>query len=99
MPSIGDKLRILVEWSPVVPLVQAVSVAKTSQDKTLAVLNVLEFLSSKTPIKFDDELIAKFEAILLTPQGAALVDWLAELLVEMMDTEANMARIEGYEDA
>jgi hypothetical protein len=99
MPSIGDRLRILVEWSPVVSLAQAVSAAKTNQEKTLAIINVLEFLSSKTPVRFDDELLAKFEAILLTPQGAALVDWLASLLVEMMDTEANMARIEGYEDA
>jgi hypothetical protein len=99
MARIADKLRILVEWSPVVALVQDISGAKDNKTKTLAVMGLLEFLSSKTPVRFDDELIAKIEAILLTNEGMALVDWIAAMVVEFMDVEANMTRMPGYEDA
>lgn len=99
MPSIADKLKILVEWSPVVGLIQSVQSAQDQRAKTLAIVNVLEFLSSKTPVRFDDELLALIEAILLTPEGAALVDWVASLAVQVMESDANLTRIPGYEDA
>lgn len=96
--SIADKLKILVEWSPLVGLIQSINSAPTQRDKTIAVVNVLEFLSYKTPVKFDEQLIALVEAILLTNEGEALVNWIGEVASQLMLTDANLTRLEGHED-
>ena len=90
MASVADKIKLIVEWSPLIGLIQAIPVAPDPRSKTVAVVNLLEFCANKTPVAFDEELLALIEAILLTAEGGMLIDWCAKignlvLLSEMTD--------------
>jgi hypothetical protein len=46
--------------------------------RVLAAVQILRFVTAKTSIPEDDRLVALIENIVLTEQGRALVDYLAE---------------------
>jgi len=84
MPTIVNKAAILLEWLPIYPLIMSVIDAKAGQSRAVAVTNTLKFVAARTPFKCDDELVALVEKIVLTDQGAALINYLAAALHESL---------------
>lgn len=84
---VTQNIRLLIEWSPVLNLLSAIASSSTAQERAVAVARLGEFLASKTETKIDDRLVRVITDILLTPQGAALLEYLTALV----DTVAEKA--------
>jgi len=85
--TVGDKIKQLVEWAPALSLVSAISAAKTAKEKAEGALNLMQFVAAKTDTKIDDDLLERFEAVLLSPQGQELFDYIAALVTAVSKTE------------
>lgn len=81
--SIVDKVRLLAAWAPLLAKLEAVAVAKTPQEKALAIVAALRLAADKTPTDKDNNVLDLFEANLKTPEGKALVEWLAIVAKEL----------------
>jgi hypothetical protein len=79
-PSLSEKLRLIVEWSPAIALVTAVTAAPPGRDRVRAIMALLAFAARKTDVALDDDIIRLTEATLLTPEGGALVDYISHLV-------------------
>jgi hypothetical protein len=75
-----EQLKLLAQWGPLLARFQAIAVAPTPKDKALAVLDALAFAAGQTTTKIDDEAVANLEAVLKTPEGAALFNWIVTLV-------------------
>lgn len=75
-----EQLKLLAQWGPLLARLQPVITAPTPKDKAIAVLDALEFAAGKTQTTIDDQVIGHLEAILKTPEGAALFNWLVTIL-------------------
>lgn len=74
-----QKIRLLAEWAPLLPLVQAVAIAPTNQAKVVAGVDVLRWLATKTETPVDDAAIDHLKAMLSTPEGGKVIDFLVAL--------------------
>jgi hypothetical protein len=88
MPSIAEKLRVLVEWSPLIGLVSGVTGASTPLDRALRIFAVLRWVADKTGTEIDDQLVDLLEDILRTPEGQALFDYVQALATNLAKQEA-----------
>lgn len=79
----ADKLRLLLDWAPVINLLMAISAAPAGKDRVYRALEMLDYLASKTPTPIDNEVLSLVRRVLLTPEGAALLDYLAAALQRM----------------
>lgn len=79
MPSISANIKLLIEWMPVLNIASAIGAAKPGQPRAVEIAKLAEFLTQKTENTVDDQLVRLITAILLTPQGGALVDYLSQL--------------------
>jgi hypothetical protein len=85
--TVGDKIRQLVEWAPALSIVSEISGAETVQKKVEGVLNLMQFVAAKTATPIDDELLERVEAVLLSPSGQELVDYIVRLATAVSETE------------
>lgn len=83
--NLQAKIRLLLEWSPVINYVLAISSAQAGKDRVYRSLELLDYLSTKTSTPVDNDLLMHARAVLLTPQGGALLDYLADLLNPLLD--------------
>ncbi len=58
----------------------AISTATPGKDRVYRALDLLDFLAAKTPTGIDNDLLNHLRAVLLTPAGAQLLDYLADVL-------------------
>lgn len=80
-----EKLKVLLEWMPVISALQEVAAAPEGQQRAIEVAKLAGWLTEKTHNKIDDRLCRLIHDILLTSEGGALVDYLADLLNEVTD--------------
>lgn len=85
--TVGDKIRQIVEWAPALSLVSAVSGATNAKERADAVLNLMQFVAEKTATPVDDDLLERFEAVLVSPQGQELFDYVVKLVTAVAETE------------
>lgn len=85
--TVGDKIRQLVEWAPALSLVSAISNATSAKERAEGVLNLMQFVAAKTATPVDDDLLERFEAVLLSPQGQELFDYVVKLVAAVAETE------------
>ena len=76
---------MLLEWSPAINYVIAVTQATSQRDRVYRALELCDYLASRTPTPVDNELIAVVRAVLMTPQGAALIDYLAGVIKPLLE--------------
>lgn len=57
--------------------------------RVMAAVQILRFVTSKTAMQEDDRLVLLIEAIVLTEQGRALIDYLAEQ-IQKLTRKANV---------
>jgi hypothetical protein len=74
--SIVEKLQLLQEWAPLISYGQRLVATNDQYAKAVIVGDAIEWLSSKTQSKFDDELAKRLVAIVKTKEGEDLVRWL-----------------------
>jgi len=77
---IFEQLKLLAQWGPLLAKLQPVIQAPSAKDQAIAVLDALTFAAGKTKTTIDDDVIRHLEAVLKTPEGAALFNWLVALL-------------------
>jgi len=75
-----QQLQLLSQWGPLLGRLQTIAMAPTPKDRALAVLDALEFAAGQTKTTIDDQVISHLEAVLKTPEGAALFNWIATLV-------------------
>lgn len=78
--STVQKIKLMMDWYPLVALLEKVATADGSQAKALAGVDVMRWLAAKTQTATDDAAIDRFEAFLKTPEGAKVVDLIVSLL-------------------
>lgn len=79
MPSVSEKIRVLVEWSPLIGLVSEITGASTPLDRALKISAALRWVATKTETRIDDEMVDLLEAVLKSPEGDALFHYLVRL--------------------
>lgn len=75
-----DQLKLLAQWGPLLGFLQNVALAPTTKDKALAILSALLFAAGKTATPIDDEVVKHLDAILKSPEGGALFDWVTTVV-------------------
>lgn len=80
MPTLADKIRLLVQWSPVINFLLAISNAPPGKERVYRAIDLLDYVAAQTPTGLDNDLLSRTRAVLLTPQGGELLDYLATLL-------------------
>jgi len=74
-----QKIRLLAEWAPMLPLLQAVATAPSNQAKAVAMVEVLRWLATKTSTTTDDTALDHLKGMISTPEGGKVVDFLVAL--------------------
>lgn len=95
--TISQRLKLLVEWSPVISLATKVTEAKTNHEFSLALIELASFLSTKTNVRFDDDLVGHINAIARSDEGKALIEWIGNvanglMALEVSDVAAELPR-------
>lgn len=80
----AERIRLLLEWTPVLHYVIAVTNATSQRDRVYRALELCDYLASRTPTPVDNELVSGVRAVLMTPQGAALIDYVADRLKPLL---------------
>jgi hypothetical protein len=75
--SIVTKIALLAQWAPLLARLEAVAVAKTPQEKAIALISALKLAADKTATDKDNNVLDLIENVLKTPEGVALVNWFA----------------------
>ena len=75
--SIVTKIALLAQWAPLLAKLEAVAVAKTPQEKAIALIAALKLAADKTATDKDNNVLDLIENVLKTPEGVALVNWFA----------------------
>lgn len=83
--NLQQKIKLLLEWSPVLNFVIAITSSPPGKDRVYRTLELLDYLATRTSTPIDNDLLQHLRAVLLTPQGGALLDYLAALLQPMFD--------------
>lgn len=65
----------LIEFFPLIAMLQAVSGATTLDGRAVAIISVLRFFANKTNTPIDNEFLDRLEAVLRTQQGMELLQW------------------------
>lgn len=87
MATLNEKLRILVEWAPLIGLASEISAATTPLERALRISAALRWASRKTGTPIDDEVVELLEAVLRSKEGQALFDYLVTLGKDLAATE------------
>lgn len=85
--TLGEKLRLLVDWAPALQLLSEISTAASPYAKAEAALGLISFAATKTSTPMDDELTERVKAVLLSPAGAELFDYVVRLVNAAMSAE------------
>jgi hypothetical protein len=87
MPTVSEKLRVLVEWAPLITLASEITAASTPLERALRISAALRWAARKTGTEADDDLVDLCEAVLRTKEGEALFDYLVKLTQTMAAME------------
>lgn len=77
--SLPDRIKQLVDWWPLVLLLQRVAGSKPGQPQAAAVVDALIFLASKTQVDVDDNLAEHLRKVIATKEGGELVEYVVSL--------------------
>ena len=87
MPTVAQKVRLLVEWAPALSLLSEISAANTAKGRAEGALKLMRFVATKTETPVDDDLCERVEACLLSPQGEELFRYIVALVTAVSNAE------------
>lgn len=90
MATVGEKIRQLVEWAPALSLLSLISAAQTASERVDGALKLMRFVATKTATPIDDDLLERIEAVLKSPAGQELVEYIVTLA-----TAISFSEVEG----
>lgn len=70
-----DRVRLLVEWAPMLAQLQAIGSATDPHERAVAIVKALQWAAGRTTTEVDDEALEHIEAVLRTAEGKAAFDW------------------------
>jgi len=70
-----EKLKLLAEWAPLIAQLQAIGSAASPHEQAVAVVKTAQWAAGKSMNTLDDEALKHVEAVLRTPEGKAMFDW------------------------
>ena len=85
LPTI-EQIRLLAEWSPLLGYARRYSAEPDANARSVIVADALEWAASRTESRLDDDLARHVAAVLKTPEGAALVQRIVQLVASMEKT-------------
>jgi len=80
MNTLAERLKALIDWWPLVLLMQQVTLAKPGRARAAALATTLRYLASKTENEADDILIEHVQRVIATPEGGELIDYVVTLV-------------------
>ena len=83
--SWSAQFALVMKWAPAITLLTAITGSKPGRDRVMAVMAMLKYAASQTPIPADDKVAAMTEKMLLTVEGGALVDYLHSLFLGLAE--------------
>lgn len=89
--NIAQKLRLLVEWGPVLALGSEVVSSPPGIARVQSALRMLDLIAARTQNAQDDQLIDLLRGVVSTAEGAALVDWISDKVQAVFKETANDA--------
>jgi hypothetical protein len=87
MPTVAQKVRLLVDWAPALSLLSEISAASTAKGRAEGALKLMRFVATKTETPVDDDLCERVEACLLSPQGEELFRYIVALVTAVSNAE------------
>lgn len=87
MPTVAQKVRMLVDWAPALSLLSEISAANTAKERAEGALKLIRFVATKTATPIDDDLCERVEACLLSPQGEELFRYIVALVTAVSQAE------------
>ena len=91
MSDLVNNLKLMVEWGPALSLLSQLSAAKDSAQRADMLVKLLQTVAAKTPTQSDDILLKKLDAVLDTPAGADLFDYVVAGLKGLAEMEVKHA--------
>ena len=79
-----DRLRLLVEWAPLLSQLQTIGLATDPHERAVAVVKALQWAAGKTGTEVDDEALEHLEAVLKTAEGRAAFEWAVKKVSEAL---------------
>lgn len=89
MATVAQKIKLIADWAPALPLLSEISTAKTAPVRVSAVLKLLRFAATKTAMPQDDEILRHIEAVLLSKEGQELMNYVVALVTAVSFTEVD----------
>lgn len=83
-----DRLRLLMEWLPVIQTLPLIAASKPGRDRAIETIRLLELVAAKTKPKMDDEIVALLKAVAMSDPGGRLIDYVADKLKGVFDEPA-----------
>lgn len=71
-----DKLKMLAEWAPLIGRLQVLLDAQSPLERATGIVKALQWAAGKSNTTLDDEALYHLEAVLKTPEGQALFNWI-----------------------
>lgn len=87
MATVATKIKQIVEWAPALSLLSEISGADTAKERAAGALKLMRFVATKTDTPIDDDLCERVEAVLLSPQGEELFNYVIALATAVSMTE------------
>lgn len=87
MATVADKVRMIVEWAPALSLLSEISAADTAKERAAGALKLMRFVATKTDTPVDDDLLERIEAVLNSPAGSELLDYVVRLVSAVSNAE------------
>ncbi|NBV87919.1 MAG: hypothetical protein EBR88_00115 [Betaproteobacteria bacterium] len=87
MPDVLTSIKALVEWQPVLQILSQLSAAKDTAQRASLWVKLLQKLAARTPSPADDALLEKLDAVLKTPAGADLFEFLLSAVTHLATME------------
>ena len=81
-----EKLRMIIEFMPIINGVMLVVNASPGRPRVHAALDVLDLLADMSDTSLDDEMIQHIDAVLRTPEGSNLIDWASERVQKLLES-------------
>lgn len=89
MATVADKVKALIDWAPALSILSEISGSQTAKERAVAAVKLMRFVATRTQTKIDDDLVERVEALLLSPAGDELFQYIVNLLsaVSKMEVE------------
>ena len=82
------RLRLLVEYAPLLAYVQDLAETKDPHDRAVIALNAAQWLAARTDNDVDDRVVGLVKAVLSSKEGEELFNYVVEQVKGLLNKDA-----------